>query len=155
MNSENRERNHKEAGEEATYDHVLKYTGVFGGVQVLTMLVSMLRNKLASAWLSKAGMGFFMLYSNIASFVSSTSNAGIPFSAVKNISELYEKGTPGEVGSYVVTVRSWSLWTALFGALLCVLMAPFIGSMSELSRHRTQPRREYPFRTVPICFLQR
>ena len=126
MNSENRERNHKEAGEEATYDHVLKYTGVFGGVQVLTMLVSMLRNKLASAWLSKAGMGFFMLYSNIASFVSSTSNAGIPFSAVKNISELYEKGTPGEVGSYVVTVRSWSLWTALFGALLCVLMAPFI-----------------------------
>lgn len=124
MDSEKRESNHNRAAEESTYDHVLKYTGVFGGVQVLTMLVSMLRNKLASVWLSKAGMGFFMVYSNIASFVSSSSNAGIPFSAVKNISELYEKGTREEVESYVVTVRSWSLWTALFGALLCVLLAP-------------------------------
>ena len=123
MNSEKTD-THRHDSEEITYDHVLKYTGAFGGVQVLTMLVSMLRNKLASEWLGKAGMGFFMVYSNIASFVSSSSNAGIPFSAVKNISELYEEGDAEKVESYVVTVRSWSLWTALFGALLCVLMAP-------------------------------
>lgn len=116
--------------EDASYDHVLKYTGVFGGVQVLTMLVSLLRNKLAALWLSKVGMGFFMIYSNIASFVSSTSNAGIPFSAVKNISELYETGDSVQLESYVVTIRSWSLWTALFGAFLCVLMAPFISYFS-------------------------
>ena len=60
MNSEETDlRQHD--GEDTSYDHVLKYTGVFGGVQVLTMLVSMLRNKLAAWWLSKAGMGFFMM----------------------------------------------------------------------------------------------
>lgn len=110
--------------EDTSYDHVLKYTGVFGGVQVLTMLVSMLRNKLAALWLSKVGMGFFMMYSNIASLVSSSSNAGIPFSAVKNISELFENGDSAQLESYIVSVRSWSLWTALLGALLCILMAP-------------------------------
>lgn len=117
-------------GEDTSYDHVLKYTGVFGGVQVLAMLVSMLRNKLAAMWLSRAGMGFYMIYSNIASLVSSTSNAGIPFSAVKNISELYENSSAQQVEAYIVTVRSWSLWTAFFGALLCVLMAPFISFFS-------------------------
>lgn len=117
-------------GEETSYDHVLKYTGVFGGVQVLAMLVAMLRNKLAAMWLSKAGMGFYMIYSNIASFVSSTSNAGIPFSAVKNISELYEDNDAQKIEASVVAVRSLSLWTAFFGALLCVLMAPFISFFS-------------------------
>ena len=123
MNSEETDLRQQD-GEDTSYDHVLKYTGVFGGVQVLTMLVSMLRNKLAAWWLNKAGMGFFLMYSNIASFVSSASNAGIPFSAVKNVSELYETADSAQLESYVVTVRSWSLWTALFGALLCVLMAP-------------------------------
>lgn len=122
MNSKETDFNKNES-EDTSYDHVLKYTGVFGGVQLLTMLVSLLRNKLAAVWLSKAGMGFFMMYSNIASFVSSTSNAGIPFSAVKNISELHETGDAAQLQAYVASVRAWSLWTALFGALLCVLMA--------------------------------
>ncbi len=112
--------------EDTSYDHVLKYTGVFGGVQVLTMLVSILRNKFAAMWLSKAGMGFFMMYTNIASFVSSASNAGVPFSAVKNLSEIYEEGDAGKVEDYILTVRSISLWTAFFGALLCILLSPFI-----------------------------
>ena len=110
--------------EDTSYDRVLKYTGVFGGVQVLTMLVSVIRTKLAAWWLSKVGMGFFMMYTNIASFVSSASNAGVPFSAVKNLSEIYEEGDADRVKSYVKTVRSISLWTAIMGALLCVLLAP-------------------------------
>lgn len=112
--------------EDTSYDHVLKYTGVFGGVQVLTMLVSVIRNKFAALWLSRAGMGFFMMYSNISSFVSSASNAGIPFSAVKYLSEIYEEGDADKMEKYVSTVRSMSLWSALLGALLCVLLAPLI-----------------------------
>lgn len=110
--------------EDTSYDHVLKYTGVFGGVQVLTMLVSVLRNKFAALWLNKAGFGFFMMYTNISSFISSASNAGVPFSAVKNLSEIYEEGDAGKIESYIMTVRSISLWTAFFGAFLCVLLAP-------------------------------
>ena len=112
--------------EDTSYDHVLKYTGVFGGVQVLTMLVSVIRNKLAALWLSTVGMGFFMMYTNISSLVSSASNAGVPFSAVKNLSEIYETGDADRIESYVATVRSISLWTAILGALLCVLFAPLI-----------------------------
>ncbi len=116
--------------EDTSYDHVLKYTGVFGGVQVLTMLVSIIRNKFAAVWLNKAGMGFFMMYSNVSSFVSSASNAGIPFSAVKNLSEIYEEGDADKIESYILTVRSMSLWSAFLGALLCVLMAPLISFFS-------------------------
>ena len=112
--------------EDTSYDHVLKYTGVFGGVQVLSMLIAAIRNKLAAMWLARAGMGFFMMFSNISAFVSSATNAGLPLSAVRNISELFETGDSREVESYVVTIRTWSLWTAFLGALVCVLLAPAI-----------------------------
>ena len=44
-------------GEGKAYDHVLKYTGVFGGVQMLKMLTSVVRNKLTAAFLGANGMG--------------------------------------------------------------------------------------------------
>lgn len=41
---------------DATYDHVLKYTGLFGGIQGITMLVSVARNKVVSEFLGPSGM---------------------------------------------------------------------------------------------------
>ena len=41
-----------EGREDATYDHIVKYTGFLGGIQVLTILVSVVRNKLAAVLLS-------------------------------------------------------------------------------------------------------
>ena len=40
-----------------SYSHVLKYTGIFGGVQGLAILVALLRNKLTARLLGEAGMG--------------------------------------------------------------------------------------------------
>lgn len=104
----------------ATYDHVLKYTGLFGGVQVLKMLVSVIRNKLASRILGPAGMGFNAECMKAGELVNSISNLGLSFSAVRNISELYEKGTEEEISHYICVVRTWSLWSAVFAALLCM-----------------------------------
>ena len=115
---------------DASYDHVLKYTGVFGGVQGLTMLMSIVRNKFASELLGRSGIALIGIYNSIATFMSSTSNLGIPFSAVRNISELFEKGSEKEIKQYVCVVRTWSLWTGLLGFLLCLCLSPLISFLS-------------------------
>lgn len=130
MNTDERRNAKEDSRTDATYNHVLKYTGVFGGVQGLTMLMSIVRNKLAAELLSKAGFGLISIYNGIATFVSSTSNLGIPFSAVQHVSELYETGTEEDVRQYIRVVRTWSLWTALLGALLCILFSPLISYFS-------------------------
>ena len=48
--------------EKNTYSHILKYTGIFGGVQGLNILVGIVRNKLVALLLGPAGMG--MAFSN-------------------------------------------------------------------------------------------
>ena len=43
---------------ENSYGHVLKYTGVFGGVQGLNILMGLVRNKLVALLLGPAGAGY-------------------------------------------------------------------------------------------------
>lgn len=110
--------------QDATYDHVLKYTGVFGGVQGLKMLVSVVRNKLTARFLRGVGMGLNAIYMNIAEIINSATNLGLSFSAVRHISEIFEEGTEEEMERYVMVVRTWCFWTAMLAAVVCMVSAP-------------------------------
>ena len=85
-----------EGREDATYDHIVKYTGFLGGIQVLTILVSVVRNKLAAVLLSTAGVGLSALYQSVIGFLHNTSNLGISFSSIKEIADclLYTSPSP-------------------------------------------------------------
>ena len=111
-----------------TLEHALKYAGIFGGVQGLTMLVSIIRNKLATNLLGTAGYGLMAIYTSISEFVSSSSNFGIPFSSVRRLSELFESGSEEERLHFVKVTRTWSCWTALVAVLLCLVGAPLLNS---------------------------
>ena len=109
-----------------SYRHVLKYTGVFGGVQGLKIFVNLARNKIASTLLGKSGMGVNGIFLNIGEILNSWTNFGIPFYAVRRISELYEEGTDDEMRRFVGVIRTWSVWSALLGGLLCFFLASWL-----------------------------
>ena len=108
---------------EKTYDHVLKYTGLFGGVQGLTMLMAVARNKLVALLIGPAGLGFINMYNSVAGLIHQSTNLGLGFSAVKHISELSETGDSKVVSDYVKTVRTWCFITAMLGMVLCCLLS--------------------------------
>lgn len=121
--------------QETALDHVLKYTGVFGGVQGLTILMSIVRNKLASHFLGPVGFGLMGVYQAIAEFAGSTTNCGIPFSSVRELSELTEGKTDRDNATLqrhpallqlVAVIRTWCLWTALAGVLFTLAGAPLL-----------------------------
>lgn len=113
--------------DETTYDHVLKYTGLFGGVQGITMLISLIRNKLVALLLGPEGLALINIFNNVMNLVSQSTNFGISFSAVKHIAELNE-GTKSkeEIKHYISVVRTWSLSTGLFGTLVALILCPII-----------------------------
>ena len=111
--------------DDSTIGHVLKYTGLFGGVHGINMLVSLMRNKLTSIFLGPEGIGLINLFNALTSFISNSTNFGIPFSAVKHVSELFETGDSEKIRGFVRVVRTWSLITALLGTLVCIVAAFF------------------------------
>ena len=108
------------------YSHVLKYTGIFGGVQGLNILISLVRNKVVASILGPGGMGLVALFNSVITFISQATNLGVSFSAVRHVSELYDEGGGERLEHFVKIVRGWSLLTALVGMLVCVVAGPLL-----------------------------
>ena len=116
----------KKARKDRGYSHILKYTGLFGGVQGLNILVGLIRNKLIAEILGPSGTGLISLFNSTINLISNSTNLGIPVSAVKNISEAFDNGREEELHRIISTVRLWSLLTAGVGFLLCALLSPLL-----------------------------
>lgn len=109
------------------YSHILKYTGVFGSVQGLNILIGLVRNKFTALLLGPGGMGLASLFNTIISFISQATNLGISFSAVKHLSEIIDSGDDERICHFVKVIRTWTLVTAVLGMLVCIILAPFLG----------------------------
>ena len=109
-----------------SYRHILKYTGIFGGVQGLNVLIGLVRTKLVALLLGPSGMGLASLFNTTVGFISQATNLGLPISAVRQISELYDQGDRDALEHFVKVIRGWSLLTALAGMLVCVAIGPFL-----------------------------
>ena len=68
-----------------SYSHVLKYKGVFGGVQGLNVLIGLVRNKFGAVLLGPDGMGLVSLFNTTVQLISQATHMGISFSAVRQI----------------------------------------------------------------------
>ena len=113
---------------DGSYRHILKYTGIFGGVQGLNILLSLVRTKCVALLLGPSGMGLASLFNTTVGFVSQATNLGLPISAVRRISELYDQEDRAALEHFVKVIRGWSLLTALVGMLVCVAIGPFLSN---------------------------
>lgn len=109
-----------------SYAHILKYTGLFGGVQGLGILVGLVRNKCVALLLGPDGMGLVSLFNSTVNFVCNSTNFGLPISAVRTISEEYGTGDKEKISHSIAVVRLWCFATAVFGTLVCMLLSPLL-----------------------------
>lgn len=115
-----------ERKDNGSYAHILKYTGLFGGVQGLGILVGIVRNKCVALLLGPDGMGLISLFNSTVNFVSNSTNFGLPMSAVRTVSENYGNGDTTAIRHSVAVVRLWSLVAAVFGTLMGVMLSPLL-----------------------------
>lgn len=113
-----------------SYSHIVKYTGLLGGVQGINIMIGLVRNKLVAVLLGPSGVGLISLFTSAINLLASATNLGIATSAVKNISEAYERADHIAVERIVRLIRSWSMLTAIMGTLLCLMAAPFISMLT-------------------------
>ena len=102
--------------------------GVLGGVQVITILCSVIRTKLVAVWIGPVGIGLFGLYNTAIDMINNISNLGIRSSSVRDISIEAEHGSVRRVAEIIAVVRRWT-WT-----LGCVAAFFTLAASSWLSR---------------------
>nr|WP_308535472.1 oligosaccharide flippase family protein [uncultured Prevotella sp.] len=113
-----------------SYNHILRYTGLFGGVQGLNILVGIVRNKLVAMILGPNGVGLISLFNSTIKLVSDSTNFGISISAIKNISEDLDSGNKELLEEHIKLVRSLSFAAGIMGMIICVLLSPFLSKFT-------------------------
>ncbi len=109
---------------------ILKAMGIFGGVQVLSILCSIIRTKLVALWIGPMGVGLFGIYNQALEMMNTATNLGVRNSSVRDISQAVEQRDKSLIARIITVVRRWSLWLGLGGALITMSIAPLLSRFS-------------------------
>jgi O-antigen/teichoic acid export membrane protein len=106
-----------------SYQQILKTTSLFGGVQFLTILISVIRTKLIAVFIGPAGMGIIALLNSTLGVITGISSLGIETSAVKNISENYKIEDLKTVSIIISIVRRIVFFTGILGMFFVIVFS--------------------------------
>ena len=110
----------------SNYARVIKYLGIFGGAQGVSVLLSVVRNKLAWVLLGAGGFGIIAMYNRTVQLFCDTTGLSLSLSAVRRLSDTYCNGDEADVRHCVKVVRSIALLTGIVGMLLMMAMSPLL-----------------------------
>lgn len=108
----------------ATTSKVLKALSVFGGVQVVTILCSVVRTKLAALWIGPLGVGLLTIYNSTIDLISQTAQLNLSQTSVRDLSQNRADAVRGP--QTVAVVRKLAILLGVIGLVFVVLMSPFI-----------------------------
>lgn len=112
------------ASENQGYRNVFKTTGLFGGVQVVLILFSIIKTKLVALWLGATGFGIISIFNSTTTLISSITNLGLQTSAVRDIASA--NGEASAVEEKVSVTNKLAIVSSLLGCVITVCLAPFL-----------------------------
>lgn len=117
-----------------SYKKIYKASGLFGSAQGFSILLNLVRTKLVALLLGPTGIGLNSIYNETRELMHSASNLGMDVSGIRGISQSYELWLNAEseeekrqrksrIEEEICLLRSWVLILAMFGTLICMLLA--------------------------------
>jgi O-antigen/teichoic acid export membrane protein len=120
----------KTTEQRSSYRQIFKATSLFGGVQVSTILIGIVRVKFVAVLLGAAGVGIIGLLNTPIDLIIAITGLGISFSAVRDISKESGHADPVGLARIIMTLRRWSWFTGLLGAVVTIALAPMLSQWS-------------------------
>ena len=109
---------------------IMKAMGLFGGVQAVGVICSIVRTKLVALWMGDVGMGLFGLFNQALEMINTGTNLSIRQSSVRDVSQAVQHNDDKLIARIITVVRRWSLWLGLAGALLTMAFAPLLSEVT-------------------------
>ncbi|MCH5719959.1 oligosaccharide flippase family protein [Niabella hibiscisoli] len=87
------------------YKSILKGSAIFGGSQVVSILISLVRAKVIAILLGPAGMGLASLLANTTNIIQQFSSSGVNLTAVKDIAQAEASRNSENLRKTILNVR--------------------------------------------------
>lgn len=103
---------------------------LFGGVQVFTILISIIRSKFIAVWLGPMGMGIASLLNATMGLINGFTNFGLDRSAVKDISFGVSKDDVSQQVKIIQIVRRLVWFTVLLGVFVMIIASSILSEIA-------------------------
>ena len=113
------------------FRHILMVTGLFGGVQAVNVVASLVRNKCAALFLGPDGVGALSLLNTLVNMLVQLCGMGVSLSGVRRLSLAFEEGDGQRIRS-VWSVRLLTMSGGSLGLVVCGLMGHWLLSPAVL-----------------------
>ncbi|OOG69874.1 oligosaccharide flippase family protein [Flavobacterium sp. A45] len=114
----------------SSYLQIVKATSIFGGMQFLNIIISIVRTKLIAIFIGPAGMGIVSLLNSALNMVSGITGLGIETSAIKHISEQYNSADLNSASPIIAIVKKIAFVTGIFGTLIVALFSSWLSKLT-------------------------
>ena len=121
----------------SSYRQIFKATSLFGGVQVISIVIGIIRVKFVAVLLGTTGVGIMSLLDAPLHLIISITGLGIAFSAVRYISEANADQDRNKTAEVIITLKRWSWFVGLLGAVITISLAPILSEWSFGNREYT------------------
>jgi O-antigen/teichoic acid export membrane protein len=126
-------------GEGTSYRTIFKATSLFGGVQIIQIILNLVRGKVIAVLLGAAGIGLNSLYISSVSLISNISGLGISFTAVRDIAKAKESGDAHKLSIIITVFKRWLYATSFFGFAGVLIFSPLLSLYTFKSYEHTVP----------------
>jgi O-antigen/teichoic acid export membrane protein len=115
---------------QASYRQIMKATSIFGGVQLIQIIIQVIRSKFVAVLLGPTGMGISGLLTATLELISYLSNFGLRTSAVKNISAANATGNQHYIAVVVVILKRLAWITGIIGSLVTLIFSSWLSHIT-------------------------
>lgn len=114
------------SNQDSSYNQIVKATSLFGGVQVFSILIGIIRSKVIAVLLGTEGVGLIGLFQGTLTIIQTITSFGLSSSAVRYISEANGTNDENRIAIVIQTVRRWMWFTGMLGASITISLAPLL-----------------------------
>ena len=120
-----------------SYREVFKATSIFGGVQVFNVLISLIRNKMFTAFWGREGMGMLFMLQLPLGIIGLITEMGLGASSIRDITNAKTTGDEIKISRTIKTVRRWVFVTGIFGMFVVIALSPLLGYLTDKESNYT------------------
>ena len=116
--------------DKSAYRQIIRATTIFGGVQIIQVIIGIVRSKFIAVLLGPAGIGLMGLFQAGTGLISGLTNFGLSTSAIKSISLAQAEDDDEKVGRVIAVFRRLVWATGLLGLLITLGLSSYLSQIT-------------------------
>lgn len=106
----------------SSYNQIIKSTSIFGGSQIVTILIGIIRAKIVALLIGPAGIGIIGIYQSVIEMIRTGSGLGIDTGAIREIARDNNANDKNLLLRTISIFNRWFHATALLGLITSIIL---------------------------------